>query len=66
MLWRYKVLTSFFLFQSAQSYHRLHMDVSGMEEGKAEKLTVGKAAFHTLNLHNRLFPASLEVILLSI
>lgn len=31
------------------------MDVSGMEEGKAEKLSVGKAAFHTLNLHNTKF-----------
>lgn len=36
------------------------MGVSGMEEGKAEKLSVAKAAFHTLNLHNTIFflPAS--------
>lgn len=41
----------FFPLLIAQSLHRLHMGVSGMEEGKTEKLSVGKAAFHTLNLH---------------
>lgn len=31
------------------------MDVSGMEEGKAQKLSVGEVAFRTLNLHDAKF-----------
>lgn len=51
-----EVLTSFFSYFTPWAAQ----GVSVMEKGKADKLSVAKAAFHTLNLHNTIFflPAS--------